>query len=263
MLRELGRELVALLVVLEQALDRVGRDGPYRIHELADAVAVHGEAEPQLCLDLVALRDRDVAHVVAEPRDREPLRLVPAAGCPCPPGDPLDEDRILPVPGDGLPAPGHASLEESVLAVAVGRLVQIHEIHVDLRPRELAVELCVEVQERLLQGGEPGDPHPCRRERVHPDDEAGTRIRAVRLEAERADRLGGRHDRLVDDTNRHRRRGIERRRNLRRMHVDPGDRLLPVEVLAARDEPELEAVERLPGQAPLSSRVAPVCGSKK
>ena len=150
-----------------------------------------------------------------------------------------------------------------MLAVAVGRLVEVHEVHVDLCPRKLAVELGVEVQERLLQGGEPGDPHPRRRERVHPDDEADARIGAVRLETERADRLGGRHDGLVDDPDRHRRRGIERRRDLRSMHVDLGDRLVPVEVLAARDEPELEAVERLPGQAPAPSSVAPVCGSKK
>ena len=79
---ELGRELVALLVLHEQALDLLVRNGPHRVDEIADAVAVHREAEPQLRLDLVALGDRDLAHVVAEPRDREPLRLVPAAGRP-------------------------------------------------------------------------------------------------------------------------------------------------------------------------------------
>ena len=48
--------------------------------EVADAVAVDRDAQPDLRLDLVALGDRDLAHVVAEAGDLERLRLVPARG---------------------------------------------------------------------------------------------------------------------------------------------------------------------------------------
>ena len=45
--------------------------------------------------------------------------------------------------------------DEPELAVAVGRLVQVHEVHVDLRPGQLAVELRVQVRQRLRELGEP------------------------------------------------------------------------------------------------------------
>ena len=62
--------------------------------------------------------------------------------------------------------------DEPVLAVAVGRLVQVHEPHVDLRPGQLAIELRVQVRQRLLQLVEPVDPHLRGREGVHPGDHA-------------------------------------------------------------------------------------------
>ncbi len=41
--------------------------------------------------------------------------------------------------------------DEPELAAAVGRLVEVHEVHVDRRPRDLAIELRVQMQQRLLQ----------------------------------------------------------------------------------------------------------------
>ncbi len=55
---------------------------PDRGGEVAHAVAVDRHAETDLRLDLVALGVRDVAHVVAEPRHPEAVRLVPGAGRP-------------------------------------------------------------------------------------------------------------------------------------------------------------------------------------
>ena len=76
---QLGHDVVALVVVGEQVRDRLLRDGLHDVDEIADAEAVDREPRLQLRLDLVALGDRDVAHVVAEPRDLQPRRLVPAA----------------------------------------------------------------------------------------------------------------------------------------------------------------------------------------
>ena len=49
-----------------------------------DAVAVDRDAELDLGLDLVALGDRDLAHVVPEAGDPQVLRLVPASTRPAP-----------------------------------------------------------------------------------------------------------------------------------------------------------------------------------
>ena len=123
-----------------------------------------------------------------------------AAGRARPGADPVGDVRVLPVADDGLAGDPQPGLDEPELAVAVGGLVQVHEVHVDLGPRQIAVELRVQVEQRLGQRLEAGDPHPGRRERVHPGDDADARVArrsprgsvAAIASAERDDRLGRR-----------------------------------------------------------------------
>ena len=129
---------------------------------MAQREAVDGHAEPDLGLDLVALGVGNVTHVVAEAGHAQVLRLVPSAGRPSPGADPGGDPWILPVADDGLAGDPEASLDEPELAVTVGGLVEIHEVHVDLRPRQVAIELRVQVEQRNLERAEAGDPHPRR-----------------------------------------------------------------------------------------------------
>ena len=239
-----GSELVRVLVLRNEPVDARVVDAADRRLELADAVPVDGDAEANLRLDLVAVRARDLAHVVAEAGDPQRLCLVPAAGRPRPGADPLEDARVRPVPGDGLPAEPHPRREVAELAIAVRRLVQVHEVHVDLRPRELAVELRVQVEERLLERAETGDPHLRGRERVHPGDQADALLGGVRLEEQSVDRLGARHRRRVHDAHRDRGSCGQPGRHLPRLLGDLPQHLLAVEVLASGDEPDLESVER-------------------
>ena len=62
------------------------------------------------------------------------------------------------------------------LSVAVSGLVQVHEIHVDLIVGQLLVCLGMKVKKRLSQLLKTLDPHFCRREGVHPGDDADTFI---------------------------------------------------------------------------------------
>ena len=57
--------------------------------------------------------------------------------------------------------------------VAVRRLAEVHEVHVDLVPGQLNVELGVKMTEGLGELREPVDPHLGGREGVHPEDEPG------------------------------------------------------------------------------------------
>ena len=50
---------------------------------------------------------------------------------------------------DDLAGEAQAGGDEAELAVAMGRLVQVHEIHVDGGPGKLAVELGMEMEKRL------------------------------------------------------------------------------------------------------------------
>jgi hypothetical protein len=78
--------------------------------------------------------------------------------------------------------------EEAGLAVAVRGLVEVHEVHVDVGPGQVAVELRVQVAERLAQRAEAGDPHLGGREGVHPQDHAGATRIGVGLQAGRGSR---------------------------------------------------------------------------
>ena len=73
------RHVVGRVVLVDEPVDvGIGR----RAHggdEVADAVAVDPDAEADLRLDLVAFGDGDLAHVVPEAGETEPLELVDAA----------------------------------------------------------------------------------------------------------------------------------------------------------------------------------------
>ena len=67
---ELRREAVGVGVLGHQRVDVGVGDRVDLRHQVVDAVGVHRDAEAQLGLDLVALGDGDVAHVVAEAGQR-------------------------------------------------------------------------------------------------------------------------------------------------------------------------------------------------
>ena len=88
---------------------------------------------------------------------------------------------------DGLARDAQTGLDVAELTVAVRGLVEVHEVEVDVVPGQLDVGLRVQVQERLLQRVEAGDPHLGRAERVHPGDHADDVVARVHLEGEAAD----------------------------------------------------------------------------
>ncbi|MPM40405.1 hypothetical protein SDC9_87045 [bioreactor metagenome] len=63
-----------------------------------------------------------------------------------------------------------------MLAIAMGRLVEVHEIHIDFSIGNHAIELCVQVTIWLLQKIECVDPHLRRREGMHPGNDTCTAI---------------------------------------------------------------------------------------
>jgi hypothetical protein len=81
----------------------------------------------------------------------------------------------------------------------VGGLVEVHEVHVDGRPRQRHAGLGVQVEQRLLQRVEAGDPHLGRRERVHPRDHAHALRGAVDVQHLAVDRPGVEQHRLPHD----------------------------------------------------------------
>lgn len=56
-------------------------------------------------------------------------------------GEVLSYAGLLPVTDDGLAVQAEAAEEGPILAVAVGGLVQVHEVHVNRGPGDVPIEL--------------------------------------------------------------------------------------------------------------------------
>ena len=107
------------------------------------------------------------------------------------------------------------------------------------------VGLSVQVQQRLAERLEPGDPHLRRGEGVHPGDHADARSSAVASRHSRLMAVGVGQHRLPRDADQDVRRGVERLRDHAGLAGDLAQRLLAVEVLAAGEEPDLRLGEVL------------------
>jgi hypothetical protein len=139
-----------------------------------------------------------------------------------------------------LRATPETGLDVAELAVAVRGLVEVHEVHVDLRPGQLDIGLGVQVQQRLAERVEPGDPHLGGGEGVHPGDDAHAGVARCRLQACSPDGVTGGEDRLPDQPDVELVR--ERLADLLRLLGHLLQRLVTVEGLAAGEEPDLEVV---------------------
>jgi hypothetical protein len=147
------------------------------------------------------------------------------------------------VPGHGGPRDTQPGQREAELPVTVRGLVEVHEVHVDGRPRQGGVGLGVQVQQRAAQRVEAGDPHLGRRERVHPGDDADARRVLVGPPDDRSDRGGAGQHGLPDDPDRHVAGRVDRRRHPLRLLGDLGEGVLAVQALAAGQEPHFLAGE--------------------
>ena len=134
-----------------------------------------------------------------------------------------------------------ARLDVAELAVAVRGLVEVHEVEVDLRPGQFDVRLRVQVQQRLLQRVESGDPHLRGAEGVHPGDQPDHRSSAL------ASRIARRIAALSVSTllphQRDRDRSTQHPGDLARLLGHLAEGLLAVEALAAGEEPDLEGLQ--------------------
>ena len=110
-------------------------------------------------LHAVAVGHGNVVHVHAE-HQAAYLTGIGNTGChTCPDSNLLLNGLVLPVAADHLAGYAHAGADVAELYVAVGTLVQVHEVHVDAVPGYLGVVLRVEVEQRLLQRLQALDPH--------------------------------------------------------------------------------------------------------
>ena len=153
--------------ILVLNLVEIGHDGGERT--VVDVIA-----EYLLKGHLVAIGDGNIVHLIAETQDETVVGVGPTGADALPYGDVLLGLGILPVSDDCLAGLAQTGENMSIFAVAVGTLVQIHEVHIHCVVRNGLVVLCVEVEQRFLELLQTVYPHFGGRESVHPCDDADT-----------------------------------------------------------------------------------------
>src|SRR5699024_10985953 len=242
-LPQLGGDLVQLLVLGDQRIDISVVDRIHYCDQVVDAPGVHGDAEAQLRLGLVALGDGDAPHVVAEAGELQRVHLGPAGRGAGPAADLGLHALVARVAHDGLAVHAQAGGDVAELAVAVRGLVEVHEVHVDRGPGQLDVRLGVQVQQRGAQRIQALDPHLRGGEGVHQGDDAHAGRVRVPGQGDLADRVTVGEHRLPEDLHRDVARGIERLGDGAGLLGDLDERLGAVQALAAGQEPDLACGE--------------------
>ena len=166
----LGENLVLSVIFIHQGVDVALGHRCDRLRDLRHRVGVHLPAEFDLGLHLVALGDGYVAHIVRDAHHPDVAALDHAHRGPHPGRDPALNVRVRPVAHHHLALHTQPGENVAVLPVPVGRLVFIHEVHVNGVVGDLAVELGVQVQQGLAVLLKSQNPGFGRGKGVHPGD---------------------------------------------------------------------------------------------
>jgi hypothetical protein len=236
---QLGNNVIGRFVLGDQRINVGFVGGVNRFDQLVDSPGVDADAETDLDLGLVTLGDRDVAHVVAEAGETHFAGRGPATGGTGPGADLGGDGGVGDVPNNGLAGDAHSRLDVAELPVAVGGLVEVHKVEVDLAPGQFDVGLRVQVEEGLLQRVESADPHLRGAERVHPRDDADNLVLGVCLERQTANRVAVLEHGLPHHGHRHVTRCAKGGRDCLRLLGYLLEGLRTVEVLAAGEKPNL------------------------
>ena len=140
-------------------------------HQLADRTVVYVVSHALFGFYFVAVGHGHVVHLVAEADDEHVLCIGPCGAYTHPHGYFMLGLLIFPVTDHHFAADAHAGADVSEFSVAVGRLVQVHKVHVHRFPGNLFVELSMQVQQGLPELLQAVNPHLGGRERVHPGDD--------------------------------------------------------------------------------------------
>ena len=149
------------------------------LHEVRYWIVVNMITKTLLKLNTVAIGNGYIVHVHTEHQ----TAYIVGIGYSCcnarPNGDALLSLGALPMTNNNLAGNTHAAADMTELDVAMSRLVEVHEVHVDGVPWQLCVILGVEVEKRLLECLQTLDPHLGGREGVHPCDDTNTLLVVV------------------------------------------------------------------------------------
>jgi hypothetical protein len=96
------RNRIGLAILLNQPVDLGIRDLAHASHQIANAISIDAVPKLRLRRNLIAFRNRNLAHVIAKARHLQILRLMPTRSSARPRSNLRNRLRILPVANDNL-----------------------------------------------------------------------------------------------------------------------------------------------------------------
>ena len=172
-------------------------NGVHHLYQMANGPIIYLPAQLDLCFHLIAFGNSHIAHIIAKSDNAQLVRGLIAHGGAHPCGQLVLHRSILPVTGHHLARQAHTSADKAVLTVAMGSLIQVHKVHVDLLVGDLAVILGGQVAIGLLQQIKAVDPHFARGEGVAPGHNAQAVIVMVGILHDLGDLCIGFHGCLI------------------------------------------------------------------
>src|SRR4029453_9519956 len=130
-LAKLRGDRVALLVFSAKVLDCGLTDGVDVLDEIADGIVIGGVAETCLGAHLVAFCDGHITHIVGKAREFRTLPVIPGPRYAHPSADTLLHLSVRPMSDHHFAVETQSSVDESCFAVAMRRLIKIHEVHIN------------------------------------------------------------------------------------------------------------------------------------
>ena len=181
----------------------------YDGNKVSNAVAIYRIAHLNLGAQLVTLSHCHIAHIISKTRYLHIPGIIKSGGNTCPDCYLFNNLRIFPVTNHYLTVQPHPRSYKPEFPVAVSRLVQIHEIHVNGIPGDIPVKLCVEVKKGLAQYRKSLCPHFCRRKCMHPCYQSYTPAVVTGVRAQFKNGFRGGKNRLEDYLYRYRGRIVK------------------------------------------------------
>ena len=215
------------------------------LHELAHGTVVDMVSQLHLGSHLVAVGHGDIVHLVAEAQHQHVAGIGHGGGHAAPHGYALERGGVFPVADHHFAAHVETGADVAKLAVAVGALVEVHEVHVHRIPGYLGIVLCVEVEQRLAQLLQAVYPHLGGREGVHPGDDADALAVGVGLEHHALDVFRRHHGAFVYDLHGDGAGGVDAVDHFAGVRLYDAHGFLTVEHLCAGDPPYFKIVKHV------------------
>ena len=145
----LKEDVICIIIFVHKRIHFAFPDVFHGFCDLIYRISVNFPSESDLRLDFISVSDRNVSHIIRHSHNPY-MAAFDDSHCRTHPGcDLLLYLFIGPVPHHNFSLDSHTGKNVAELPPSVSRLIFIHKIHIDRVIRNLHIELCMQMEQRL------------------------------------------------------------------------------------------------------------------